>query len=72
MNKLFSTASIRRLQPVIDERAEQLVERLRGTKNGKGEVVTANVVFPSYANDKCISYFALSRTDIVAIGLSSR
>ena len=50
LNRFFSTASVRRLQPVIDERAQQLVERLRNAKHTSNDFFCANDVFAAYAN----------------------
>ena len=47
LNPFFSKASVRRLQPVIDERVQRLVNRLRDFKD-KEQVVKMNVAFTAF------------------------
>ena len=52
LNRFFSTASVRRLQFVIDERVQVLLERFRGFKNveGKEGVIKADYAFAAFTN----------------------
>ncbi|MCJ1389938.1 hypothetical protein MMC18_002796 [Xylographa bjoerkii] len=51
-------ASVRRLQPVIEERVDTLVERLRGFKHMKGEesVLKIDYAFSAFTNDVVMEY----------------
>ena len=51
LNPLFSKASVRRLQPVLDERLERLMEGLR-LAGEKGEVVNVCHAFAAFTNGK--------------------
>ena len=50
LNRFFSTASVRRLQFVIEERAQVLLERLRDFKNVEGEkgIVKTEYAFAAF------------------------
>lgn len=48
LNRYFSMASVRRLQPVIEERVTQLVKRLRTSS----EVITLNLAYAAFTNGK--------------------
>ena len=54
LNRFFSAASIRKLQPVIDERVEQLIKRLRESTDAKGRVIPMNVAFAAFTNGRLI------------------
>ena len=55
LNRFFSMASIRRLQPFIDQRVQVLVERLRGSKDAKVGVIKADHAFAAFTNGKISS-----------------
>ncbi len=50
LNRFLSTASVRRLQPVIVERAQALVQRLRGFKDVEASVIKINYAFAAFTN----------------------
>lgn len=49
MNPFFSTANVRRLQPLIEEKVNLFVERLRGLRDG-GEVSRLVVMLSAFSN----------------------
>lgn len=49
LNRFFSVTSVKRLQPVVDEKVEQLIGRLRTLKDG-GKVIKINVAFGAFTN----------------------
>lgn len=51
LSPFFSMGSVRRLQPVIQERVNLLLERLRGFR-GTGEVLMASWAFAAFTNGK--------------------
>ena len=67
LNRLFSTASVRRLQFVIEERVQVLLERFRRFKNVEvEEVVKADYAFTVFTNSKvhaptCFAIYPLTR-----------
>ena len=52
LNPFFSTASVRRLQPMVDENVAKLMERFRGLKNVKGNdgVIKLDYAYPAFTN----------------------
>ena len=52
LNKFFGKASVRRLQPIIDERIQCLVDRIRGFGQAKEEVMNISLAFAAYTNGK--------------------
>ena len=52
LNRFFSMASVRRLQPVIEERVDTLVERLRGFKDVEGSegVIKIDYAYAAFTN----------------------
>ena len=54
LNRFFSTASVKRLQPVIAERVRTLIERLQGFKDVDGDVgvIKADYAFAAFTNGK--------------------
>ena len=52
LNRFFSSASVRRLQPIIAERVQTLMQRLRGFKDVKGDdgVIKAHYAFAAFTN----------------------
>ena len=50
MNRYFSTASVRKMQPIIEERVRQLIERIRGYKTVDGEMFNVDHLFTAFAN----------------------
>ncbi|MCJ1398638.1 hypothetical protein MMC11_001838 [Xylographa trunciseda] len=58
LNSFFSMASVRRLQPVVEERVEALIGRLRGFKNVKGEegVLKLEYALSAFTNDVVMEY----------------
>jgi cytochrome P450 len=55
LNPFFSKASVRRLQPVIQERLDVMMERFRGFGNS-GEVMTVSLAFAAFTNGYNCSY----------------
>jgi cytochrome P450 len=49
LNPFFSTANVRRLQPLIEEKVNLFVERLRGLRDG-GEVSRLVVMLSAFSN----------------------
>lgn len=58
LSRFFSMASVRRLQPVIEERVAKLVERLRGFQDVKGSegVIKINYAYAAFANGELLSF----------------
>ncbi|KAL9131629.1 MAG: hypothetical protein Q9217_000517, partial [Psora testacea] len=56
LNRFFSKASVRRLQPIIAERVQALVQRLRGFKDIKAGVINVDHAFAAFANDIVMEY----------------
>lgn len=54
MNRFFSMGSVRRLQPIIAERVNALIQRLQDFKDVEGDfgVVKANYAFAAFTNGK--------------------
>ena len=52
LNPFFSAASARRLQPVVEERVRDCIERFRGLSETR-EVVRLVVVVSAFANGRC-------------------
>ena len=52
VNHLFSLASVRKLQPAIEEKVGQLVERIRGFKDADGKVLKINHLFAAFTNGR--------------------
>lgn len=50
LNRFFSMGSVRRLQPIVEERVQQLIERFRGFKDADGKVMKANYAFAAFTN----------------------
>lgn len=52
LNRFFSMASVRRLQPVIEERVVKLIERFRGFKDVKGieGVIEIDYAYAAFTN----------------------
>ena len=48
----FSMASVRRLQPILEERLQLLITRLRGFKDAEGEVMKVGYAFAAFTNGK--------------------
>lgn len=58
LNRFFSMASVRRLQPVVEGRVRQLIERFRGFKDADGKVMKADYAFAAFTNGELkSSYF---------------
>jgi len=55
LSPFFSMASVRRLQPVIQERVDVLLERLKGFRD-TGEVLMASWAFAAFTNDIVMMY----------------
>jgi cytochrome P450 len=49
MNPFFSKASVRRLQPVIDERIDKLISRIKGFQNS-GKPLTISVAYVAFSS----------------------
>ncbi|MCJ1321263.1 hypothetical protein MMC15_006607 [Xylographa vitiligo] len=58
LNNFFSMASVRRLQPVVEERVNTLVGRFREFKDVKGDegVMKIDYAFTAFANDVVMEY----------------
>ncbi|KIN05428.1 hypothetical protein OIDMADRAFT_101996 [Oidiodendron maius Zn] len=55
LNSFFSTASVRRLQPMIEERLDKLLERV--TEFGEdGEPMTISLAYAAFTNDVVMQY----------------
>ena len=52
LNKFFGKASVRKLQPILDERVQCLIGRVRGFGDGKEEVMAVNLAYAAYTNGK--------------------
>ena len=50
VSRYFSTASVRKLQPVVDERVRRLIERIRGFKDADGKILKVNHLFTAFTN----------------------
>ncbi|KAH7333388.1 cytochrome P450 [Rhexocercosporidium sp. MPI-PUGE-AT-0058] len=61
LNPFFSTASVRKLQPVIDERLSVFMQRFEEFQQND-EVMTISLAFAAYANDVVMEY-AYARCD---------
>ncbi|MCJ1381084.1 hypothetical protein MMC17_004193 [Xylographa soralifera] len=56
LSRFFSMASVRRLQPVIQERVERMIERFREYKDKEDAAITINVAFAGFTNDVVMEY----------------
>lgn len=56
LNRFFSMVSVRRLQPVVEERVQRLIERFRGFKDADGEVMKIDYAFAAFTNDVVMEY----------------
>ncbi|KAL3420072.1 cytochrome P450 [Phlyctema vagabunda] len=61
LNPFFSVASVRRLQPMIEERLDAFLGRFRDFQES-GEVMTINLAFAAFTNDVVMQY-AFARSD---------
>ncbi|KAH8810857.1 cytochrome P450 [Xylogone sp. PMI_703] len=61
MSPFFSKQSVRSLQPVIDVKIDQLLERMEGFRKSGG-VLTLNHMFAAYGND-VVSEYAFARSE---------
>ena len=61
LNRFFSTASIRNLQLVLDERVEKLMGRIREFKDVKDQVMRANIAFAALTNGELTSLLVSTR-----------
>lgn len=52
VSSFFSMASVRRLQPVIEESVGLLIERIRDFKDADGKVVQVNRLFAAFTNGR--------------------
>ena len=52
VNRYFSMASVRKLQPVIDKKVQLLIGRIRGIKNADGKNIKINHLFGAFANGR--------------------
>lgn len=52
VNHFFSMASVRKLQPVIEECVGQLIERVRGYKDADGTALKVNQLFSAFTNGR--------------------
>ncbi len=50
LNRFFSMASVRRLQPVIGERVQKLLERLQDFRDAEGEIIKMDYAFAAFTN----------------------
>lgn len=56
LNRFFSMVSVRRLQPVVEERVQRLIERFRGFKDADGEVMKIDYAFAAFTNGGLLSF----------------
>lgn len=58
LDRFFSMASVKRLQPLIDERVAKLLEKLRGFMNAKGSdgVIKLDYAYSAFSNDEFSSF----------------
>ena len=49
LNRFFSTASVRRLQPLLEERLQRLLDRIREAKT-TGETIPLEYAFAAFTN----------------------
>ena len=54
LNRFFSMASVRRLQPIIEERVQALVQRLRGFKDAQAGVIKVDYAFAAFTNGESL------------------
>lgn len=56
LNRFFSMASVKRLQPMIEERVTRLLERLRSFKNVEGSegVITLDYAYAAFTNGESL------------------
>jgi hypothetical protein len=54
MNPFFSKASVRRLQPVIDERIDKLISRIKGFRNSK-KPLTISIAYVAFSSGRAYS-----------------
>ena len=52
VNRFFSMVNIRKMQPVVEERVRQLIERIRGFQDADGKVFNVNHLFTAFTNGK--------------------
>lgn len=45
-------ASVRKLQPVLDEKVQRLIERIRGFKSADGDVLVLDHAFSAFTTGK--------------------
>ena len=65
LNRLFSMASVRKLQPVVEERVRLLIERIRGFKNADEKVLKVNWLFSAFTNGTSLaSFFEINHESI--------
>lgn len=50
LNRFFSKASVRRLQPVIEERIQKLIERLQNFRDAQEGIITLDYAFAAFTN----------------------
>ena len=50
LNRFFSMASVRKLQPVIGERVQRLVSRIRELKDAEDEMINANYAYAAFTS----------------------
>lgn len=56
LNRFFSMVSVRRLQPVVEERVQRLIERFWGFKEADGEVKKIDYAFAAFTNGGLLSF----------------
>ena len=54
LNRSFSMASVRKLQPVLEERVRLLIERIRGFYNADEKVLKMNQLFAAFTNGRSL------------------
>ena len=57
LNRLFSMASVRKLQPVVEEKVRLLIERIRGYKDVDEKALKVNWLFSAYTNGGSLTFF---------------
>ncbi|MCJ1311414.1 hypothetical protein MMC25_005085 [Agyrium rufum] len=56
LNRFFSMASVKKLQPLIDEKIASLVDRLRGFRDQGGKSLKLDLAFAAFTNDVTMEY----------------
>ena len=65
LNPFFSMTSVRKLQPVVEERVRLLIERIRGFKDVDENVLEINQLFSAFTNGESLfSFFSSEESGV--------